>query len=159
MGDATRLLLLILATAAPAAAQQSTIRAGDSQDRSRAAAWAPQQPTIRAGADQDGLVAAASVFLGRPADRGGLQLETAVHGDRWMEVPLVLHADFYKSRGRMLYFAVGPALVIDLREKDGKRASAALSAGGGYERGRFVMDARYTSGKNAFAVTAGVTFR
>lgn len=132
-----RLLLATLAIATPAAAQQ---------------------PTIRAGVDQDGFVAAASAFLGPPADRGGLQLEAAVHGDRWMQVPLVLHADFYKGRGRMLYFAVGPALVIDLREKDGKRASAALSAGGGYEHGRFVLDARYTSGKSAFAITAGMRF-
>lgn len=56
----------------------------------------------------------------------------------------------------MVYVTLGPALVIDLREKDGKRASAALSAGVGYEQRRFIVDARYTSGKNAFAVTAGL---
>lgn len=58
----------------------------------------------------------------------------------------------------MVYVTLGPALVIDLREKDGKRASAALSAGVGYEQRRFIVDARYTSGKNAFAVTAGLRF-
>jgi len=132
------LLLAILAVATPAAAQQ---------------------PTIRAGADQDGFVAAASTFLGRPADRGGLQLEAALHGDRWMQGPIVLHADVYKGRGKMRDFAAGPALVVDLREKDGKRVSAALSAGGGYAHGPLVLDARYTSGKGTFAVTAGVMFR
>lgn len=150
------LLLAILAGATPAAAQQPTARGGAQGYFARA--WAPQQPGIRAGVDQDGFVAAVSMFLGRPADRGGLQLEAALHGDRWMQLPLVIHGDFYKSRRKMAYFAIGPALVIDLREKDGQRASAALSAGMGYEHGRVVLDGRYTSGKNVFAITAGVSF-
>lgn len=149
------LLLAVLALAAPAAAQQ---RGAASRAGYFATPWAPQQPTIRVGIDQDGVVAAASAFLGRPADRGGLQLEAVLHGDRWMQLPLVLHVDYYKGRGRMLYFTLGPALVIDLREKDGQRASAGLSAGGGYEHRWFVLDGRYTSGKNALAITAGVRF-
>lgn len=149
-------LLAFLALGAPAAAQQRDAATGAPNF---ASAWLPQQPTIRAGVDQDGFVAAAAVFLGRSADRGGLQLEAALHGDRWMQVPLVLHVDYYKSSGRMLYFSVGPALVIDLDEEDGKRVSAGLSVGGGYEHNRFVLDARYISGKNAFAVTVGVRFQ
>lgn len=132
-------VLLIVAVAVPAGAQQRS---------------------VRAGADNNGPVVAASTFVGRPADRGGFQLEMALHGDQWFQAPVILHGDYYKSRGKMLYLAIGPAAIVNLRRDEGeRRVSLALSAGGGYEQGRFIIDARYTSGMNVVSVTAGVRFR
>jgi hypothetical protein len=116
-------------------------------------------------------------FLVAPVDRGGWQVEVLVHqkgarhllrvDDRlrltYIEVPVLMHMDFYQRDPRALFFVIGVAPAVNIRawyEDEGveKRVTddiegfdVGLVVGGGVELRHLTLEARYTWGlRSAF---------
>ena len=120
-----------------------------------------QEVSVRAGADKDGFVGAFSGFVtrGRP---GGIQAEAILHQASWLEIPLLLHLDIAQDKQQAVYLIAGPSVTFDLQQPlDGGDRKARFSGtfGGGVEVGPFLVDARYTTAKKRFTLSAGLRIR
>ena len=186
-------LLALLSLPAGAYGQEVTLKAGLSSS-----SLSFERRDERPGAERrPGLVAGASVFL-TAAERGGFQVEVLYiqkgarnvlrQGDEmqltYLEIPVLLHADFWQQDDRGAFFTVGPSAgfrlggtyvdegVSEEIGDDIERVDAGLHFGAGVELGPLVLEARYILGlRTAFvaddrdfknrviALTAGLRWR
>ncbi|HYN06386.1 MAG TPA: porin family protein [Vicinamibacterales bacterium] len=188
-------LFAVLGFATPARAQE--LKAGFSMATIR---FSPESgsPELSSTEQLTGFVGGVSFFLTR-SRLGGWQIEALLHqkgarnllriDDRlrltYLEVPVLLHGDFYQLGPRALFFVAGPAFAFnthasytDEGEKEDVKDDIedfdiGLVVGGGVELRRLTVEARYTWGlrrafqdgdlegsfKNrAFSVTVGYRF-
>jgi hypothetical protein len=185
--------IALLLSAGEVSAQETTLKVGVAS--STFAAEGRENVDSTGGR---GLVAGASFFL-TAADVGGWQLEALViqkrarnllrQGDEirltYLELPVVLHADFWQQDDNGAYFAIGPSVAVRLQANyldetgvsedigdDVAGVDVGLHFAGGIELGALVIDARYILGlrsafvddgrpfrNRTFAVTAGVRLR
>ena len=189
------LVLCLFADTKTASAQETTIRLGLGSSSMSFEGDDDRETGVRRRA---GVVAGVS-FMPRGGDRGGLQFEVLVvqkgadnllrRDDRirftYIEIPVLMHMDFWQQGNSSAYFVVGPSVAFNVKasytDEDGAtedirpditRVDVGFNLGIGIELGRFVLDARSTWGlRSAFkaddvdfrqrtlALTAGVRFR
>jgi Outer membrane protein beta-barrel domain len=166
-------LLAVFGFATPARAQD--IKAGFSMATIH---FSPESgsPELSSTEQLTGFVGGVSFFLTR-SRRGGWQIEALLHqkGARnllriddklrltYLEVPVLLHGDFYQRGPRALFFVAGPAFAVNTSASytdDGESEDVTddiedfdigLVVGGGVELRRLTVEARYTWGlRSAF---------
>ena len=184
---------LLLSCAGITHAQETTLKGGISS-----AALSFDRDASPAGAERRAGWLAGVAILVLPADRGGWQLDLLLvqKGAKnvlrrddaiellYLEVPVLLHMDYWQRGDRAAYFTFGPSVAFNLTGSyvdDGQsedigddiaRTDFGLNVGTGVELGRLVVEARYTWGfrkvfdvdgagfKNrSLALTAGIRFR
>jgi hypothetical protein len=188
-------VLAVMASAGDASAQEITVKGGLASSAiafDREAYGVPDVDERRSG-----FVFGASI-MPSGADRGGWQIEALVvqKGARnllrrndqleftYIEIPILLHLDFWQKGNSSAFFTAGPSLAVNIqatyvddgvREDIGddiEKVDFGLNLGIGLELGRFVVEGRSNWGmRSAFNVddvdfkqrtlllTAGVRFR
>ena len=166
-------LLVVLLSATPTRAQE--VKGGFSMATIH---FSPESgsPELSSTKSLTGFVGGVS-FLAMAVDRGGWQVEVLVHqkgarnllrvDDRlrltYLEVPVLMHMDFYQRDPRALFFVVGVAPAVKVRawyEDEGVEKSVTddiedfdvgLVAGAGVDLRHLTLEARYTWGlRSAF---------
>jgi hypothetical protein len=186
-------IVMLVAGGGVARAQEVVLKGGVSS-----ATLSFERESGSAGAERrNGWLAGAAMLL-LPADRGGWQLDLLLvqkgaknilrRDDEvrllYLEIPLLLHLDYWQRGDRAAYVTVGPSVAFNLQASymddgqiedigdDIQGRDFGLNLGTGVEFGPLVVEARYTWGvrkvfavddvdfkNHSLALTAGIRFR